>query len=44
MTENVTDIIAQVKEEICREYCKYAEECTEKLENGENVSCPLDRL
>jgi len=42
--DNVTDIIAQVKEEICRDYCKRAEECAQKLESGEDVSCPLDRL
>ena len=42
--ENVTDIIAQAKEEICRDYCRYTEECMEKLDNGEERSCPLDRL
>ena len=41
----VTEIIEQVKQEFCMEYCKYYEECEERAENGEKLrDCPLDRL
>ena len=43
--ESVTELIDQVKEDICKNYCKYAEECEERLENGEELrKCPLDKL
>lgn len=43
--ENVTDIIAQVKDEFCNDYCKYTEECMDRLRNNEELRpCPLDRL
>lgn len=41
----VTEIIDQVKDEICNDYCRYTKECTEQLEKeGDTRTCPLDRL
>lgn len=40
-----TEIIEQVKEDFCRNYCKYTEECEERMEKDEDLrECPLDRL
>lgn len=45
MVEKVTDIITQVKEDICNNYCKYTAECWDRLDNGEETRpCPLNRL
>lgn len=42
---NVTDIIAEVKADFCRNYCKYAEECDARMANNEEqIPCPLDKL
>ena len=42
---NVTQILEEVKVTFCKEYCKYAEECEERLDKGEELrDCPLDRL
>lgn len=38
-------ILEQVKNEFCNDYCKYTGECTEKMDNGEELRpCPLDKL
>lgn len=42
---SVTAILDEVKEDICKNYCKYAKECEERMEAGEELrECPLDRL
>ena len=42
---NVTQILEEVKEDFCKNYCKYSKECEERLEEGEELrDCPLDRL
>lgn len=41
----VEKILEKVKDEICNNYCKYSEECTERLENNQQTRpCPLDYL
>lgn len=41
----LTQILDEVKEDICKNYCKYAKECAERMEAGEELrECPLDRL
>lgn len=41
----VTEIIEDVRNDICSNFCKYAEECDQKMEkNEEPRKCPLDRL
>lgn len=42
--KKVTDIIEEVKQEMCRGYCKHVEVCTEALNNNVDYPCPLDRL
>lgn len=46
MEKTLTQILEEVKEDICDNYCKYAEQCYEAMENGEedSIICPLDRL
>lgn len=45
MDGTVTDIIAAAKDEFCTKFCKYAEECIEKIKNNEELrECPLDWL
>ena len=42
---NVTQILDEVKEDVCKNYCKYSKECEERMEAGEELrDCPLDRL
>ena len=40
----VTDIIEEVKNEMCINYCKYKDRCNEMLDNGGHFYCPLDKL
>ena len=41
----VTEILDQVKDEFCNDYCRYTKECTEQFEKeGDTRPCPLDRL
>lgn len=41
----VRAIIAEVIADFCINYCKYAKECEERMEKGEELrDCPLDRL
>lgn len=42
--QSVIDIIEEVKEEICNQYCKKFKECSEALDEGKDFYCPLDRL
>lgn len=42
--KSATDIIDEVKKDMCDNYCKYAEVCDTVLENGGTFCCPLDRL
>lgn len=44
MIKTVTDIIEEVRSEICIDYCKYHDECIEMLDNGGDFYCPLDKL
>ena len=46
MEKTLTQILEEVKEDICINYCKYNERCSEALENGDgfNIECPLFRL
>lgn len=40
-----TEITEQAKEDFCMNYCKYTEECEERMEKDEDLrECPLDRL
>ena len=42
---SVTETIEEVKDDFCRNYCKYAEECEERMEADEALRpCPLDKL
>lgn len=42
---NITQILEEVKTDFCLNYCKYAAECQERFEKGEELrDCPLDRL
>ena len=43
MIKTVTDIIEEVKQEMC-DYCKYVKECDEALDEGKDFYCPLDKL
>ena len=40
----VTDIIEEVRQEMCNDYCKYHKECDKALEEGKDFPCPLGRL
>ncbi|MBR5316017.1 MAG: hypothetical protein IKU44_04420 [Firmicutes bacterium] len=42
----VTKLIEEIREEMCKHYCKYNEQCEEALENNDldSIVCPLDRL
>ena len=41
----VIEILEEVKADFCNNYCKYKEECDEKMEADEDLrECPLDRL
>lgn len=41
----VSDVIEEAKNNFCRYYCKYTEECEERMEADEDLRpCPLDRL
>lgn len=42
--KTVTDILDEVKHEMCMGYCKYLKECSAAMENGATFCCPLDRL
>lgn len=45
MSSTVTEIIEEVKNDFCLNYCKYTGECDKKLDEGEDMRpCPLDRL
>ena len=46
MEKTLTQILEEVKEEICDNYCKFSKQCAELLENDEadSIVCPLDRL
>lgn len=44
MIKTVTDIIDEVRSEMCIDYCKYRDECYETLANGDDFYCPLDKL
>ena len=44
MIKTVTDIIEEVKAEICDQYCKKLKECIEALDEGNDFYCPLDKL
>ena len=44
MIKTVTDIIEEVKQEMCDGYCKYVKECNEMLDDGDDFYCPLDKL
>ena len=46
MEKTATQIIEEVKEDICDNYCKYRDTCELLLEdeNLDEFSCPLDRL
>lgn len=42
-TRTIIDLLNAVKEDICMNYCKYAEECMEAMEtDGDMRPCPLD--
>lgn len=42
--ETVTDIIEEVKTEICDNYCKYVDQLSEEELNEKCSNCPLSRL
>ena len=43
--KRVIDVIEEVKDEFCRDFCKKAEECEANLKSGEElIYCPLDKL
>lgn len=42
--ETVADIIEEVKQEICKDYCKYADSLSEEEMNEKCIKCPLSRL
>ena len=42
--KTVTMQIQEVIEEMCENYCKFKEECSEKIEKDEVITCPFDRL
>lgn len=42
--KSITDIIEEVKDDMCNNYCKYTEACDAVMNNGGTFSCPLDRL
>ena len=46
MEKTLTQILEEVKDEICNNYCKYKAECDEALEDNDpdRIHCPLDRL
>ena len=44
MIKTVTDIIEEVRSEMCDGYCKYVKECSEALDEGNDFYCPLDKL
>ena len=44
MIKTVTDIIEEAKNEMCIDYCKYQNKCYEKLYNGGEFYCTLDKL
>lgn len=46
MEKTVSEIIEEVRTELCNEFCKYAKECDKELkEKGEITRyCPLDKL
>lgn len=42
--KTVTMQIQEVIEEMCENYCKFKEECSEKIEKDEVITCPFNRL
>ena len=41
----VEAMLEHIKEDFCNNYCKYAKECEERMDNGEELRpCPLDKL
>lgn len=42
--KTVTDILEEVKHEMCIDFCKYTKECAEAINRGVEVPCPLDKL
>lgn len=44
MIKTVMDIIEEVRNEMCIDYCKYKDKCYEILDNGGDFYCPLDKL
>lgn len=46
MEKTLTQILEEVKEDICDNYCKLREQCGEYIEAGDydKIICPLDRL
>lgn len=44
MKKTVTDIIEDVKNEMCKDFCKYVKESEEALDEDREFYCPLDRL
>lgn len=42
--KTVTDIIEEVRSEMCIDYCKRHDECCEVLDNGGDYYCPLYKL
>lgn len=45
MEKTLTQILEEVKEENYSQYCKYTEDCINRMEDNEEPrKCPLDRL
>lgn len=45
MEKTISEKIEEIKEEICKNYCKYEWECMNRLENNQDTRpCPLDKL
>lgn len=42
--KTVTDILDEVKHEMCSNYCKHLEACSEALNANVDYPCPLERL
>lgn len=43
--QSITEIIEDLRTDFCNNYCKYADECEDRAEEGkEPMPCPLDRL
>lgn len=42
--KSVTQIIKEVRAEICDDICKHVDECIAAFDEGRDYPCPLDRL